>query len=197
MAADGDGNFSRSVNDDVNSSTSWNSTAVYTTVGTDGVGFNRRNTATDDGDVADAFKPHQSTDAPPPQTTTMSTAMTTGELVVHGIYFAVGSLGLIGNIFVVVVIVSWKNMRRKMTNMLIINQSCIDLTVGAVLIMSRAVEWFKPQWLASNSLDDQIYCRLWATRTILFSLMMSSTYGVLALTIERLALDEKIIAEHF
>ena len=105
-------------------------------------------------------------------------------IAISVVYLTIGSLGLAGNLLVVVVVVSWANMRRKVTNIFIINQSCIDLVVSVVLIMSRITLWIDVP-LRSDSLADQVYCRLWTSRAILFSLMMSSTYGVLALTIER------------
>ena len=43
-------------------------------------------------------------------------------------------LSVLGNLFVVVVIFSMTRMRKKVTNMFIISQSCIDLFVAIMLM---------------------------------------------------------------
>ena len=114
----------------------------------------------------------------------MTSTVTSRDAVINAVYFIIGSCGFVGNLFVVVVIFSWTNMRQKATNMFIINQSCIDMTVAILLVASRASGTVNIRVL-TTSVSDQIYCRLWKSHTWLFSLMMSSTYGVLALGVER------------
>ena len=45
-------------------------------------------------------------------------------------YIAIGILGMSGNLFVLVVFFSVPAMRKKLTNIYIINQSCIDFVVS-------------------------------------------------------------------
>ena len=114
-----------------------------------------------------------------------SVTMTTSAVVVNSVYLTIGAVGLFGNLFVVIVILSLTNMRRKVTNIFIINQSLIDLATSVVLIVTAGTAWLGTWPLNANSLADQLLCRVWLATDLLWGLMMSSTYSVLALTVER------------
>lgn len=80
------------------------------------------------------------------------------EQKMHIAYFAIGTLGILGNLLVIVVLLHYKLLRRKITNMLIINQSLIDLTASFFLIATHVIE--DMSWVASSSrIGAELFCR--------------------------------------
>ena len=104
------------------------------------------------------------------------------ELKLKYIYFVIGSLGLTGNIFVIVVIFSYKGMRKSLTNTFIISQSFIDATVAFFLLLTTAVE---DDGHVKSGTADQLFCRLWLTKMPLWGMLVTSTYNLVGLTFER------------
>ncbi|KAK2145689.1 hypothetical protein LSH36_662g01002 [Paralvinella palmiformis] len=100
------------------------------------------------------------------------------------IYLVIGFLGLLGNVFVVVVIFSSKIMRIHRTNIFIVNQCFIDATVAVFLILTTIFENDGRQFDASN-VSDVLLCKLWLNKLWLWSFLVSSTYNLMALTFER------------
>ena len=56
-----------------------------------------------------------------------------------------GTLGLLGNLWVIIVILSSQSMRRKSVNVLFTSQSLLDFLCGLLLILSRRVKIFVPE----------------------------------------------------
>ena len=56
-----------------------------------------------------------------------------------------GTLGLLGNLWVIIVILSSQSMRRKSVNVLFTSQSLLDFLCGSLLILSRRVKIFVPE----------------------------------------------------
>ena len=76
----------------------------------------------------------------------------------HIAYFVIGTLGILGNLLVLVVLLHYEMLRRKITNMLIINQSLIDLTASVFLIATHVIE--DMSWVASSSrIGAELFCR--------------------------------------
>ncbi|KAK2142138.1 hypothetical protein LSH36_993g00020 [Paralvinella palmiformis] len=98
------------------------------------------------------------------------------------IKFAIGGLGLTGNLFVIVVIVSAPTMRKQLTNAYIINQSVIDGLISLLLILTTV---FDDDGRRYHTLADRLFCRIWLTKPWLWGLFVSSSYNLLALTLER------------
>ena len=98
-------------------------------------------------------------------------------------YLGIGSIGIIGNTLVLWVIFSFTSMRRKLTNMFIINQSLVDLVVCLILTATYASHLAFTYDLSVP--DADILCRLWISEPFLWGLFMVSTYNLVALTIER------------
>ena len=96
--------------------------------------------------------------------------------------FVIGSLGLIGNTFVVFVILADGSMRKQLTNAYITNQSLLDATVSLLLIFTTA---FEDDGRRYDSLLDELFCKLWLTKVSLWAMFVSSTYNLIALTTER------------
>jgi 7 transmembrane receptor (rhodopsin family) len=69
-------------------------------------------------------------------------------------------------------------------NLLIVNQSCIDLLASIILLLWSTVP-VTVFPMSNSSLRDQFVCHVWLSRFLPWSLLFASTYSVLAITIER------------
>ncbi len=97
-------------------------------------------------------------------------------------YYTIGCIGVIGNLFVVIVILQNTTLRSKLANIYIVNQSLIDLLAAVMLIASTTIT---DNTVIYSGLAGQLYCKLWLTKVILWGLLVSSTYNLLSLTLER------------
>ena len=97
--------------------------------------------------------------------------------------FIIGAVALIGNTMVVVVIFQYTKMRRKLTNIYVINQSLIDGVAGLFLILTQAFHFYFDRRL--SGIGGEILCRVWAAQIPLWGLLHSSTFNLVALTLER------------
>ena len=98
-------------------------------------------------------------------------------------YIVIGIVGALGNGFVIIVMVSSKEVRRKIPNILIIHQSIIDAFTSVLLILTSANTYDNKG--DHYGLIGEFYCRIWAMKVPLWSAFMVSTYNLLVLTIER------------
>ena len=98
------------------------------------------------------------------------------------VYSSVSVLGILGNLIVIVVIAKSTTMRKILTNILILNQSCIDL-MAAVCIMLTTTKTSVAHDL--SGILDEIYCRFWLSDLPLWSFLISSSYSLIMLTVER------------
>lgn len=76
---------------------------------------------------------------PTPVTEEHLSSSSSSEEVITYIYMAIGSLGMLDNLFVLVVILNVASMRTKLTNIFIINQSFIDFGVSFFLVAGSTV----------------------------------------------------------
>ena len=97
-------------------------------------------------------------------------------------YALIAVLGVVGNSVVIFVILHSVSMRNKFTNILLLNQSIIDL-VTSVLIMTTKTLHISEDNL--SGLGYEILCKFWLNEFPLWSLMISSSYSLMAITIER------------
>ena len=97
-------------------------------------------------------------------------------------YGSVSVLGILGNLIVIVVIAKSTTLRKTFTNILILNQSCIDL-VTAVCIMLTTTRTSVTHDLCG--IVGEIYCILWLSDLPLWSFLISSSYSLIMLTVER------------
>ena len=118
--------------------------------------------------------------------TTSNSSDTTGSYstspTMSYITYAIGGVGLIGNTFVVIVIMKTISMRKQLANIYITNQGVIDALSSFSLILSIA---FEDDGRTYHTLLDDLKCRMWFTRLPLWSLFTSSTYNLIILTMER------------
>ena len=98
------------------------------------------------------------------------------------IYYTIGTLGMLGNFFVIYVIARSPNMRTKITNMYILNQSTADFMGGFFMVMTSR---YNDTHREINGLRDELYCLLWLTRWPLWSIFTVSTYNLILITVER------------
>ena len=98
------------------------------------------------------------------------------------IYAALGSLGIVGNVLVIVVIVTSSNMRKATTNILIANQSAIDFSASLFIVLTSFIRDVNK---ASGVIGKELFCRLWANNMPLWGLFVSSTFNLVCITMER------------
>ena len=98
-------------------------------------------------------------------------------------YIAIGIVGALGNSFVIMVMVSSKEVREKIPNILIIHQSIIDAFTSILLILTSTNTYDDEE--SHHGVMGELYCRIWAMKVPLWSALMVSTYNLLVLTIER------------
>jgi hypothetical protein len=70
------------------------------------------------------------------------------------------------------------------TNILIINQSTIDFMAAIMMILTSLLP-VNGTGMNRDSVYDQFICRIWLTNFPLWSLLISSTYSILVLSLER------------
>ena len=99
------------------------------------------------------------------------------------IYITFGLVGTFSNLFAIIILLSSKSMRNKLANILLINQSAIDMVTSIVMAangpsISNAI-------VSYGGLHGYFYCVFWTSKLILWSLMLSSAYNLLCINIER------------
>ena len=102
--------------------------------------------------------------------------------VVPLLQYFIGVISLIGNLLVVIVIALNVKMRQSLTNVYVINQSVLDGLAGLFLILTTALQGVTPRM---HGIGGELYCRLWADRQPLWHMLISSTFNLLAVTLER------------
>ena len=106
------------------------------------------------------------------------------EVVTRVAYIVIGSVGLLDNLLVILVIFNYTTMRKKMTNIFIINQSIIDAVASFFIIMQGTIE-VDGYDMTRGTIHDEFVCHVWLARVPLWSMLMSSTYNLVCLTFER------------
>ena len=101
--------------------------------------------------------------------------------IIEKLYISIGIIGMTGNLFVIIVILNIKSMRKKLTNIYIVNQSVLDFSVSLFMVASSTASGTIP-W---GGLAGSLYCKIWLTKYPLWSLLDSSTYNLVVLSVER------------
>ncbi|KAI0242709.1 Somatostatin receptor type 5 [Lamellibrachia satsuma] len=97
-------------------------------------------------------------------------------------YALIASIGIVGNALAIFVIAQSSKMRNKFTNILILNQSSIDMATSVCILVIKMINFSNENL---SGLGGELYCRLWWTEILLWSLMISSSYTLMVLTLER------------
>ena len=96
-----------------------------------------------------------------------------------------GSIGFVGNTFVIIVIVCFTSMHKQLANHFVINQSFID-AVSSLFVITQIISKSTQQpVLIPNEFASEFYCRVWYNQVLLWGTYISSTYNLVVLTIER------------
>jgi len=69
-------------------------------------------------------------------------------------------------------------------NIQIVHQSVIDLCASIFTLLTALVEVDDTR-MSRDSVYDQFVCRIWLTRIPLWALLVTSTYGILIIALER------------
>ena len=98
------------------------------------------------------------------------------------IYICIGSCGILGNLFVVLTMLLSRELRSKMTNVLIINQSCIDTMASLVMVAHSTSQYYTGGYVGIWGL---LRCKLWTNKWLMWHMFVTSTYNLVFLTMER------------
>ena len=69
-------------------------------------------------------------------------------------------------------------------NILIVNQSVIDACASLFTVLSAVVE-VKGTGLSPDNVYDQFICRFWHTRILLWNFLITSSYNIFLMALER------------
>ena len=105
------------------------------------------------------------------------TEATTLKRTLIALDYCIGTFGLIGNMFVLIVLGSSSTLRKVRINKLIMNQSTIDFLGALFLILSVAID--------DANQRNAAFCALWVTKLPFWIVMISSTFSLVLITIER------------
>jgi hypothetical protein len=119
-----------------------------------------------------------------PTVTTATTATASSDAIWRAINIAIGCVGLIGNVFVIVVILGFTSLYKQLATVFVINQSVIDAASSLFVIAQQTTNYFKIPVYAGQPASE-VYCRVWRSQTFMWGLYVSSTYNLVALTAER------------
>ena len=102
--------------------------------------------------------------------------------VLKKLQLSIGSVGMVTNLVVVIVLLYERKMLTLNTNIYILSQSMVDFFVSFVLILTVLIE---NDGRYFDGPGDSILCVFWLTRVMLFGLFTSSVYNLVVMTIER------------
>lgn len=94
-----------------------------------------------------------------------------------------GTIGVVGNLLVLVILFMHRPLRKPLTSTLIINQSLVDLTGS--LFLSLTYLYLDSPYEYFDSPASYLACYFLEDRMLMFSSMNVSTFSLLAITLER------------
>ncbi|CAD5113457.1 unnamed protein product [Dimorphilus gyrociliatus] len=98
------------------------------------------------------------------------------------LYIIVSVVGVVGNGIVVFTMLHSRALRRKPSNVLVINQSTIDLCSSILIAPSYLLNTTVNM---DHSLASSLWCKLWLARPIKWGCIHASSYGLVCLSFER------------
>ena len=94
--------------------------------------------------------------------------------------------GVVCNLFLVVVTLRHTKLWRKLTCKYIVNQSIIDaLTLVVFIARIQTVHDDRILIVSLGGLQADVYCRLWSSPFLSYGLLLSSTYNLVTISVER------------
>ena len=113
---------------------------------------------------------------PPEQVTLMSP-------VVVAVSALIGVTGLVGNAFVIFVMYKCKKQFRSLNSIYIINQSVVDL-ITSVIVLLQAI-FPNDERFVHDFFWADLYCRLWLSHFLVLTVLLTSTYNLMLISVER------------
>ena len=98
------------------------------------------------------------------------------------IYMILGIVGVLDNGLVIIVHFHFRPLRNKLTSVYIIDQSIVDLLASLVFLMGLDD---RLNDRAFEGVAGEVYCRLWKTATFLWGCYITSTWNLVAITLDR------------
>ena len=98
------------------------------------------------------------------------------------VFMVTGIIGVVSNIFVVGIIMAYKPMQQSTANVFIVHQSVID-SIGSFLFLVGFEASYHTHF--TNSIADELYCRVWKSTTLHWICYFTSIYNLVALNIDR------------
>lgn len=114
---------------------------------------------------------------------TLSSTSDSSDNTLTSVFIAVGCVGVISNIFNLVITLSSRKLRQGFTNRFIINQAALDLISAVILIASVPAD--RRNFTSLQGVGGELLCRLWLTKTFMWGAFISSIYNLIVLTFER------------
>ncbi len=99
-------------------------------------------------------------------------------------FLVIGGIGIVSNLFVICVLCSSATIRKKIVNVLIVHQSFVDLLSSAALVGTAHLDAAADKHGLSGVHAD-IYCFFIASKWPLWTLMMTSSFSLIFLNVER------------
>lgn len=98
--------------------------------------------------------------------------------------YVVSFLGFLLNTFTVIIICLYKPMHKHYANILIINQSVVD-AIAAIILLFWTL--YPPDSIprTPGNPANEVLCRIWFSSAAMYAILISSTYGIVAITFER------------
>ena len=97
----------------------------------------------------------------------------------------IGTVGIAGNLLVVIVILNFTAMKKWFANILILNQSAIDLVASTMMLITAVRPETSIPDRSMGGFVDEILCRLWYKKSALWSTLIASSYNLVAIAFER------------
>lgn len=97
----------------------------------------------------------------------------------------IGTLGLLGNLIVIVAILANPVTRKRLTNLLVINQCFIDLIAALCLLMMALLDEQVLMTFTKDKVIHEVICRVWFSGALVWGSFMASGYGIVFLSFER------------
>lgn len=108
------------------------------------------------------------------------------ELVQDVVYSIIAILGVVGNTFVLFIVLNSKSsMNKTLSSIFLINQSILDASASLLL----GIEYWTRKLVKVSNLGSALlnwYCRGWYGGVFVWGLMIASTYNLVFLSLERL-----------
>lgn len=104
--------------------------------------------------------------------------------LVRDTYIFIGVFGFSLNLFILLILALYKQSRQSLSNLYIFSQCCVDMSVALLILLTNLLKDPGVEY-DQYSIRDNLLCKLWFTQTSMWTMLVSSNYMVVALTVER------------